>query len=339
MECKICGTKLNQYGICPACLKRMKKEETKKRRTWLFIGIAAMITALVCAFVLGGLLMSGKKQADTKTKTEEKPPEFVAEDYDQTGTCGEDAQWGFKESTGELTIIGTGAMDDYNFDYEDGHSTAPWAGLDVTAVTIYGATSIGEWAFYDCGSLTEITIGDSVTTIGEWALSYCDSLTEVTIPDSVTAIGDWAFDSCSSLTEITIPDSVTSIGGYAFSCCDSLTAIHADSASYIDVNGVLFTADMLTLVQYPAGKTQNSYIIPDGVAAIGNGAFYGCAGLTEITIGDGVTTIGHHAFDSCDSLADVYYAGTKEQWNAISIDDFNEELTFVTIHYNSGEGQ
>ena len=110
-------------------------------------------------------------------------------------------------------------------------------------------TSIGDWAFYNCTSLTSVTIGDSVTSIGDGAFAGCENLTafygkfasadnrclvvdgvlksfaigcgatEYTIPDSVTSIGDWAFDGCTSLKSITIPDSVTSIGGNVFQNC------------------------------------------------------------------------------------------------------------------------
>ncbi len=77
-------------------------------------------------------------------------------------------------------------------------------------------TSIGEYAFRKCRSLTSITIPNSVTSIGSNAFSTCSSLTSITIPDSVTSIGHSAFLFCASLTDITIPDSVTRIGGLAF---------------------------------------------------------------------------------------------------------------------------
>ena len=83
----------------------------------------------------------------------------------------------------------------------------------------YKVTSIGDWAFYNCDSLTSVTIPDSVTSIGEWAFENCDRLTSVTIGDSVTSISDYAFVGCLSLTSVTIGDSVKSIGDGAFYNC------------------------------------------------------------------------------------------------------------------------
>jgi len=62
----------------------------------------------------------------------------------------------------------------------------------------------------------EYTIPDSVTTIGNYAFSGCGSLTGVTLPDGITSISEAAFYGCGSLTSIKIPVSVTSIGKYAF---------------------------------------------------------------------------------------------------------------------------
>ena len=95
----------------------------------------------------------------------------------------------------------------------------------LKSVTISGGSSIGSYAFRDCTSLTNVTIGNSVTSIGEDAFSECTSLTSVTIPDSVNNIGDYAFRYCTSLTNVTIGNSVTSIGKSAFRNCTSLTSI------------------------------------------------------------------------------------------------------------------
>ena len=89
----------------------------------------------------------------------------------------------------------------------------------------YDVLCIGRESFYDCTSLTNITIPNGVTSIGDGAFNNCTSLTNITIPNGVTSIGGWAFSGCTSLTSITIPNSVTGIGDYAFYSCTSLTNI------------------------------------------------------------------------------------------------------------------
>ncbi len=78
--------------------------------------------------------------------------------------------------------------------------------------TTYSVTSIGNYAFYGCTGLTEITIPNSVTSIGSYAFESCSGLTSVTIPNSVTTIGWWAFWACTNLTQVTIGYNVTFIG-------------------------------------------------------------------------------------------------------------------------------
>ena len=88
-----------------------------------------------------------------------------------------------------------------------------------------GVTTIGDYAFSNCGFLESIVIPNGVTTIGDYAFRYCNSLESIVIPNSVTKIGDYAFYDCYSLKNIVIPNSVTKIGVYAFYDCDSLKSI------------------------------------------------------------------------------------------------------------------
>ena len=94
-------------------------------------------------------------------------------------------------------------------------------------------TSIRDWAFAYCESLTSITIPNSVKSIGYQAFGNCTGLTSITIPNSVTSIGDAAFYNCSGLTSIIIPNSVTSIGGGAFAYCETLTEVVVPSHTTI----------------------------------------------------------------------------------------------------------
>ena len=170
-----------------------------------------------------------------------------------------------------------------------------------------GVTTIGDNAFFHCDGLTSIEIPNSVTTIGFQAFVDCRGLTSIEIPNSVTSIGNDAFSCCNGLTSVYIPNSVTTIGRGAFYRCNSLKTFTVDSANdyYKSVLGVLFNKEGTVLVYYPAGKTANSYSIPNSVTAIGESAFANCSDLTSVYIPNSVTTIGYGAFYDCDNLTSV----------------------------------
>ena len=310
------------------------------------------------------------------------PATALAADILDSGTCGAEGDgsnltWTL-DSEGVLTISGSGDMRDYDY-------SSPWYenGNQIQSVFMAnGVTSIGNFAFNECTSLTSMTIPDSVTCIGNCAFRECSSLASVTIPDSVTSIGVYAFCACTSLKSVTIPDSVTSIGNYAFSYCTSLTGIWVDEGNshyFSDASGVLFNKDKTVLAQCP-GAFSGSYAIPDGVTSINDAAFVNCESLTSvtipdgvtnigyevfagctslanmvlpngvtrigaeafdwctsmksITIPDGVTSIGYDAFSNCKSLTNVYFTGTEEAWNGITIDGGNDALKNAKIHCN-----
>lgn len=155
-------------------------------------------------------------------------------------------------------------------------------------------TTIGGEAFYNCRSLTYINIPSRVTTISSDVFNECCSLTSLTISDGVTTIGNNTFNGCYSLTFITIPDGVTIIGDYAFNNCHALTSITIPSG-VTTIGGEAFNGCY----------SLTSITIPSGVTTIDNNTFYGCYSLTSITIPSKVTTIGNGAFRDC-SIAEYH---------------------------------
>ena len=203
-------------------------------------------------------------------------------------------------------------------------------------------TTIGDYAFWDCSSLTSVTIPDSVTSIGSSAFYKCSNLTSVTIPDSVTTIEYGAFDGCRSLTSVTIPDSVTTIGDSVFYGCRSLTSVTIpDSVTSIEMRAFIYCSS-LTSVTIPDSVTTigayafedctslTSVTIPDSVTAIGNYTFKGCSSLTSVTIGNSVTTIGDYAFSNCSSLTSVIIPDSVTKIGYYAFDGCSS-LTSVTI--------
>ena len=247
-----------------------------------------------------------------------------------------------------LTISGNGEMRSFDYDYDEETDTyttwAPW-GTDVTSVTIEaGVTSIGSGAFAGCKGLMSVVIPDSVTSIGSGAFSGCSGLADengfvivrgflynycgeggvVVIPDSVTSINSGAFAGC-SMTDLVISASVSYIHPWAFDYCDALVSITVDPANpvYYSKDNCLIETANKTLVL----GCKTSVIPTDGsVTVIGDSAFYGCTGLTDVTIPDSVTTIEMFAFGECASLTSVTVPASVTYIGGAAFDDYDLTL-------------
>jgi len=261
-----------------------------------------------------------------------------------TGRCGDSITWTLDDS-GNLTLSGSGEMWNYGYDtspfkdYEIRKATVEYGITSIgesaflgcrgmteltlpNSVTSIGGnafegcngltelilpnsvTSIGNAAFFGCSSLTELILPNSVTSIGNAAFFGCSGLTELILPNNVTSIGDSAFSGCSGLTELTLPNSVTSIGNYAFSDCSGLEKITVDRGnkrydSWGNCNSIIETGTNTLIV-----GCKNS-VIPNSVRSIGDCAFYGCSGLTELTLPNSVRSIGDGAFSGCSGLTEL----------------------------------
>ena len=233
-----------------------------------------------------------------------------------------------------------------------------------------GVTGIDQAAFENCLGVTAVTLPEGLEGIFDNAFLSCMGLEKMTIPASVKIIGENAFLGCIGLEKftvaaknqtfttvdgvlyskdrsellqcpggkegaVTIPAETTGIRTGAFQGCMGVTGYQVEkgSKSFAAQDGVLYNKKMTTLVQCPMW-TEGDFAIPKSVSTIGDGAFTNCMLLTSVMVPTSVKKVGAQAFAGCLSLADVYYAGTEKQWNAIWVQEGNDIFSQAEIHYN-----
>ena len=181
-----------------------------------------------------------------------------------------------------------------------------------------GVIRIEHDAFSQNVNLTSISFPDSLLEIGRQAFLECENLTELNLPENLVNVDDFAFSFCNQITDIFIPASVSSFSSSAFAYTTSfeLFTVDENNNNYSTIDGILFVKEKNILVTYPAGRTDDSYIIPSDVWFIPSFAFCGNLYLEYVYIPDSVTRIDGAVFHECDNLI-IYTSLTEpnEEWD------------------------
>ena len=237
---------------------------------------------------------SSKTSSSTTASTSQNAADLI-----DSGSCGKNATWELYKD-GTMYIKGTGAMTDYDFDYNTETkvtiTNVPWYATHLSSIKKIviesGITYVGAYSFMDCDAVTEVELPDTLTTIGENAFWLCNELKTIKIPSSVTEIGKRAFGGCLELTEVELPEGLKTIGHMAFNDCGAETVTIPGSVKKIPSEAFWFA------------YAQN-VVIEEGVEEIGEEAFYYNDQLKSVTIPRSVKKIDSNAFAECPSLKSV----------------------------------
>ena len=217
--------------------------------------------------------------------------------------------------TGRVTSVGAHAFEKYK-------------NLE-SAVLPDSIKTIGKYAFMQCKKLKEITIPKGISTIEEYTFEGCECLKSVTIPSNVKVVREHSFEYCTNITELVIEEGVTELFDQSFSRCDSLTSVYIpasvenftyafsgsesmkeinvseDNLFWSSIDGVVFSKDKTKLWEYPAGRKEKTYSVPEGVKFIGCSVFSSDKYLEEVKLPKSVTYLTGNAFCDMDSLKNV----------------------------------
>ncbi len=181
---------------------------------------------------------------------------------------------------------------------------------------------IGNRSFEDCEQIVSITISEGITEIYPYAFCSCPNLIFTKLPETLEIIYELGFNNCDSLISITIPQK-TGLRSYVFGNCDGLESIYVSEnhKSYISINGVLYTVDYsynwvdgviqstptgyITLKQYPSGRKNEVFELPNNATSISESAFQSAINLKYIKLHDNLTHVGNNAFVGCISLEEI----------------------------------
>ena len=275
----------------------------------------------ICVF-MALIFLTGAAPVSASGQSGEASALSPASSVPTSGVCGDNLMWELDESTGTLTISGTGDMWDWDYNVH-----APWlqeheygwVNNDILKVIIEdGVTTVGDYAFKSCTGIEDVEFPGTLKSIGEWAFYNNYYLTEIEFPSGLERIGDYAFFATSQIEKVVLPDGLKSVGNYAFGSGafksiivpESVEEVGAGAFSCLETAGPIGSGCQLEFgwtkeipayafgaIGGDAGSSYiNSVILPDGIEKIGEGAFQYCEDLKTISLPGSVREIGAFAF-------------------------------------------
>lgn len=193
-------------------------------------------------------------------------------------------------------------------------------------------TTVLQYAFYNCNLLEDIIIGDNVTTLQGFAFCDAKGLKNVSIGKGIKYLDWYTFGYCSALESIFIPSNIIYLDDRAFTGCTKLAEINVDSnnAKYSSIDGVLYNKSGEKLLEYPLGKTDKSFTVPNGVLKIEEYSFSGNEYLEDLNLDGTVTDIGGSAFSRCENLKSITIGNNVQRIESYAF-NYCISLTSVTI--------
>ncbi|MBR5506860.1 MAG: leucine-rich repeat protein [Clostridia bacterium] len=250
-----------------------------------------------------------------------------------SGTCGDNITWIYWEKNKTLEISGNGEMTNWT-----SSSSVPWYSCSraIETIVIDGEiTNVGNYAFFYCSSLKNISLPESISVIGTYAFAYCSSLKSINLPKGLTSIGSSAFFSCSALSDVYYAGNEISWGNVANSSswnCGVTIHFGEENPTSGKVNDAIFWAfspETKTLEITGEGEIQyynspeeapwyyykneiETVVFGDGVKNAPSYGFYQYPALMSASFGKGFEHVSSYTFYKCPQLSEISFPhGTK----------------------------
>lgn len=181
-----------------------------------------------------------------------------------------------------------------------------------------GSVELPDRVFTNAANLESVILPEGMTEIADNAFYSLQKLKSVKLPSTLQRIGKEAFRKCSALESVTIPDGVTELGEYAFGDCSALVEVKLSAGLKVIPEGAFRLCEKLREID-----------IPESVEIIDDWAFAGTYSLTNANFSANLKRLGFQSF--VGGYTRVNYAGTRESWNAIERDTWNDGLATIYI--------